>query len=94
MNGGVHDREKAFAEYKHLRCESLWLHHPHSCQGCKVFPDIGRKEVPLGEGWIDWPKYVGYLREVGYDGYFAIEREVGEDPVGDITRAIEFLRTL
>jgi len=50
--------------------------------------------VPFGTGWIDWPKYVENLKSVGYDGYFAIEREVGADPVGDITRAIEFLQTL
>ena len=59
-----------------------------------VFPGDERKEVPLGDGWIDWPKYVGYLREVGFDGYFAIEREVGENPVEDISKAIEYLRTL
>ena len=53
-----------------------------------------RQEVPLGSGWIDWPQYVQNLKDVGYDGYFAIEREVGEDPVGDITRAIEYLKTL
>jgi hypothetical protein len=31
---------------------------------------------------------------VGFDGYFAIEREVGENPVEDISKAIEYLRTL
>ncbi|HPY89834.1 MAG TPA: sugar phosphate isomerase/epimerase family protein [Lentisphaeria bacterium] len=96
MNGGVYDREKAFAEYKPVEGVKVFgkhIIHTHA-KDAKVFPDIGRKEVPLGEGWIDWPKYVGYLREIGYDGYYAIEREVGNDPVGDITRAIEFLRTL
>ncbi len=96
MNGGVYDREKAFAEYKPVEGVKVFgkhIIHTHA-KDAKVFPDIGRKEVPLGEGWIDWPKYVANLREVGYDGYYAIEREVGEDPVGDITRAIEFLRTL
>ena len=29
-----------------------------------------------------------------YDGYFAIEREVGDDPLADITKAIGFLRSL
>jgi sugar phosphate isomerase/epimerase len=40
---------------------------------------------------VDWPRYIHLLREAGFDGYFAIEREVGDDPVGDITRAVEFL---
>ena len=52
------------------------------------------REVPLGEGWIDWHRYVRLLREQGFKGYFAIERETGEDPVGDIRRAVAFLRTL
>jgi len=53
-----------------------------------------RQEVPLGTGWVDWPRYIELLREAGYDGYFAIERETGKDPVGDIQRAVDFLRSL
>ena len=52
------------------------------------------EEVPLGEGWVDWPRYVGYLRECGYTGYFAIEREVGENALADIKKAVDFLKTL
>jgi sugar phosphate isomerase/epimerase len=43
---------------------------------------------------VDWPRYVALLQEQGFDGYYAIEREVGDDPVGDITRAVRFLQTL
>jgi len=43
---------------------------------------------------IDWPRYLSLLRGIGYDGYFAIEREVGDDPVGDIRKAVEFLRAV
>ncbi len=67
--------------------------HTHA-KDALVHEDGTRQEVPLGEGWVDWPRYVGYLREAGYDGYFAIEREVGEDPVADISKAVEFLRSL
>ena len=56
--------------------------------------DGQRKEVPLGEGQIDWPKFVANLRKHGFDGFFAIEREVGENPVRDIQVALDFLRTL
>jgi len=51
-----------------------------------------RKEVPLGEGFIEWPRYLRLLQEQGFDGYLAIERETGADPVGDIRRAATFLR--
>lgn len=94
--GEPYDREKAFAEFKPVEGVKVLGHriiHTHA-KDAKVFPDVGRMEVPLGEGWIDWPKYVANLRSVGYDGYFAIEREVGENPVVDITKAIEYLRTL
>ena len=67
--------------------------HTHA-KDALVHPDGKRQEVPLGTGWVDWPRYVGYLREAGFDGYFAIERETGEDPVGDIQAAVDFLRTL
>jgi L-ribulose-5-phosphate 3-epimerase len=48
----------------------------------------------VGDGWVEWPRYVGLLKEQVFDGYFAIEREVGEDPVGDITRAVRLLQSL
>ncbi len=67
--------------------------HTHA-KDALVHEDGTRQEVPLGQGWVDWPRYVGYLREAGYDGYFAIERETGDDPVGDIQKAVDFLRTL
>lgn len=67
--------------------------HTHA-KDAKVLEDGTGKEMPLGEGWVDWPRYVGYLRESGYNGYFAIEREVGENPAVDIKKAVDFLRTL
>ncbi|MBR4674309.1 MAG: sugar phosphate isomerase/epimerase [Victivallales bacterium] len=90
-----YDKEKAFAEYKPVEGVKVFgknIIHTHA-KDAKVFPE-GRREVPLGEGWIDWPLYVSYLREIGYDGYFAIEREVGENPKADITKAINYLKTL
>lgn len=49
-------------------------------------------DVELGHGWVDWPRYLRLLKEAGFDGYLAIEREAGEDRVGDVRRAAEFLR--
>jgi sugar phosphate isomerase/epimerase len=54
----------------------------------------GKGEVPLGEGDVDFPWYVGELRRFGYDGFYTIEREAGKDPVGDVKKAIAFLRKL
>lgn len=44
-------------------------------------------ETPLGEGHVDFPKYLAALRKVGFDGYLTIERETGKDPVADIVTA-------
>ena len=55
-------------------------------------PPVKFKEVPLGEGDVDWPRYLAALAEIGYKGFLTIEREVGPDPAADITKAIHFLR--
>lgn len=52
----------------------------------------GFEEVPLGEGAVDWPRYLAALDEIGYRGYLTIEREVGPDPAADIAMAVQFLR--
>ena len=49
------------------------------------------KEVPLGEGNVDFDNYLKALRDIGFDGYLTIEREVGEDPAKDIAKAVDFL---
>ncbi len=51
-------------------------------------------ETPLGEGKVDFPKYLAALRRIGYKGFLTIEREVGADPAADIARAVKFLREL
>jgi len=54
----------------------------------------GFKEVPLGEGQVDWPNYLKALKDIGYDGFLTIERECGENPKADIFKAVDFLRNL
>ncbi len=50
------------------------------------------RETPLGEGNVPFPAYLTALRETGFRGSLTIEREVGEDPRGDIAKAIRYLR--
>lgn len=49
------------------------------------------KETPLGEGDVDFAKYLGALDSIGYNGFLTIEREVGIDPEADIKAAVKFL---
>ena len=49
------------------------------------------REVPLGQGKVDWPAYIQALRNIGYNGYLTIERECGDDPAKDVGDAVKFL---
>lgn len=51
-------------------------------------------ELPLGQGDVDFPAYLSALNDIGYTGYLTIEREVGDDPEGDIRLAVNFLQSL
>lgn len=50
------------------------------------------RELPLGEGNVDFPAYFKALQDIGYTGYLTIEREVGTNPEEDIRKAVEFIK--
>ncbi|MEQ2129726.1 sugar phosphate isomerase/epimerase family protein [Caldanaerobacter subterraneus KAk] len=52
------------------------------------------EEVPLGKGQVDFKAYIMALKDIGYDGFLTIEREVGDNPEKDIKEAVEFLKML
>lgn len=52
------------------------------------------REVPLGQGNVDIPAWLKELDAIGYDGFVTVEREVGADPVGDISKAVRYLKQL
>lgn len=56
--------------------------------------DFGKlfNEVPLGKGKVKWDAYLKALEDIGYQGYLTIEREVGDEPMKDISEAARFLR--
>ncbi len=49
------------------------------------------KELPLGQGHVNFDEYLKALYEAGFKGFLTIEREVGENPEADIRLAVEFL---
>ena len=51
-------------------------------------------ETPLGEGQVDIPAFVAKLKAIGYTGPLTIEREAGDDRIGDIMRAKALLEGL
>lgn len=72
------DPEIIYAEIRHDQWKTV-----------KVF-----REVPLGQGAVDFPKYLKALEEIGYEGFLTIERECGENPVADIKLAADYLRKI
>ena len=50
--------------------------------------------VPLGRGAADYPELLGVLEEHQYSGFFTIEREAAEDPITEISTAVDYLRSL
>ena len=48
-------------------------------------------EAVVGEGQVDWTAFMGILAEGGYTGDLHVEREWGDDRVGDARRAIEVI---
>lgn len=73
-----------------------YIVHTHAKDGIKFENSAGEshREVPLGTGQVDFPNYLKALEEVGYKGFLTIEREVGEDPAGDILEAVKFLNRI
>ncbi len=72
-----------------------YIVHTHAKDGVHLGRDGGGKarylEVPLGEGGVPYPAYLGALADIGYRGFLTIEREVGDDPAKDIRSAYQFL---
>jgi len=87
-----------------------YIVHTHAKDGIKLVADFdpeivyhpvsgidaGKlfKEVPLGQGNVNFPDYLRALKDVGYRGYLTIEREVGDTPEHDIRTAVDFLNNL
>jgi sugar phosphate isomerase/epimerase len=55
-------------------------------------PGVWGTEVPVGHGAVEWPTLLLALRECPELRSLVIERESGNDRVGDVTRAREFLQ--
>jgi sugar phosphate isomerase/epimerase len=53
------------------------------------------KEVPIGQGRVDFPKIIRRLKELNYKGAVTIEREIsGPEQTADVRAAKEYLARL
>jgi sugar phosphate isomerase/epimerase len=84
---------KDFDPVEGLRTLVPYVVHSHA-KDSVLREDGTCEEVPLGTGMTNWPVLHSIFKEHGYTGFYAIERECGEDAMGDVRKAVEFLRSL
>lgn len=73
-----------------------WLYNVHAKDGNWPTEEgkLGR-EMPIGQGQVNFPEFIRKLRDVGYRGPLIIEREIsGPKQVEDMRGAIQFLNKL
>ena len=68
--------------------------HTHARDCRRASTSRAAQEVPLGHGDIDWMSYLETLEEIGYRGWLAVERQSGDDRIGDVAAGVAFLRQL
>ena len=52
-------------------------------------------ETPIGEGVVDFKRVFSLLKEIGYDRYVTIEREIsGDKQIEDIKAAFDYLKSI
>ncbi len=76
-----------------LRTLIPYVVHAHA-KDSVLHPDGSKAEVPLGTGMTNWPELHKIFKANGYQGYYAIERECGENAMEDVRKAVQFLRSL
>jgi sugar phosphate isomerase/epimerase len=76
-------------------CDPVEVYNAFAVGGVEGF-DFGKyfNEVPLGSGAVDWDNYLKAFKEIGFEGFLTVEREVGDNPREDVEQAVRFLRKL
>ena len=75
-----------------VRVLGAWIKHVHVKDAVRTRrPGTWGAEVPWGDGQVGPEAFLGVLKEVGYAGVLSIEREAGDDRLGDIRLAAERL---
>ncbi|HGE71775.1 TPA: sugar phosphate isomerase/epimerase [Candidatus Poribacteria bacterium] len=82
-----------FDPVKGLKVLIPYVVHAHA-KDSTLSSDGKALEVPLGTGMTNWQALHQIFKENNYQGYYAIEREVGENAMEDVKKAVEFLRKL
>lgn len=68
------------------------VRHVHANDGVRDLGQTRGVEVELGRGLADFPALLGALEESNYQGWFTVERHSAEDPILEVSNAVEYLR--
>jgi L-ribulose-5-phosphate 3-epimerase len=80
------------APIESVRTLGPWIKHIHIKDATRTeTPGTWGAEVPWGQGQVGAEAFLDALEEIGFAGTIAIEREAGDDRVGDIKLAVERL---
>jgi L-ribulose-5-phosphate 3-epimerase len=72
-----------------IRTLAPWIHHLHIKDALRTKqPGTWGSEVPWGDGEVGMSEFLGVLEEIEFAGALAIEREAGDNRLGDIKQAI------
>ena len=76
-----------------VRVLSPWIRHLHVKDALRTTkPGTWGSEVPWGDGQVGIERFLAVLGEVGFKGAMAIEREAGDNRLGDIKLAAQRLK--
>jgi len=76
-----------------IRVLAPWVRHIHIKDAVKTDqPELLGPEVVWGSGQVNAEQFLTTLNAIGYQGTMAVEREAGQDRLGDIQKAVTLLR--
>jgi L-ribulose-5-phosphate 3-epimerase len=72
-----------------VRTLAPWIHHLHIKDAVRTRQaGTWGSEVPWGDGQVRAAEFLRVIEEVGYEGAMTIEREAGDNRLGDIKQAV------
>ncbi len=86
--------EHGFDPYDSVRALQGRILHSHARDVRCCGPNRAAQEVPLGQGDVDWAKYLNVLDEVGYRGWLIVERGPGSHRLSEVAEGVVYLRRL
>lgn len=75
-----------------VRTLAPYIRHLHIKDAIRTkTPGTWGDEVPWGEGQVGPEKFLAVLEEIGFEGTMCVEREAGDNRIGDIKQAVQRL---